>query len=371
MIHPQRRALPALVALAAAIFLSSRQASAFSSGITTLDFAASCVSSGCHIHGATPEVTVTGPTSLLPGTTGTYQVEISNPGLQTHAGLTVRSSTGGLAVGGPDSALTQTLVGAAGFAEICHTTAKAGSGGSTRFSFDLTAPASAFTRIDLSAYGLAVDNDGSRDNDRSNIGVLSVFNANDPTPTPTPSIPWCDPSPRGSCQAPGKSTLSIVDKDDDTRDAIKFAWTRGPLIIPGAFGYPPTTANYALCLYRNGTLAMEVDAPAGGICKQEKGTACWDVLGSGGSAGFTYGDKELSPNGMLRIKMMSGEAGKSKIAVQAKGAALADPGLLPWNPADSLTVQLVNTETPSCFEDTYNGTELRLGDTSLKGRSPE
>src|SRR2546428_117155 len=73
-------------------------------------------------------------------------------------------------------------------------------------------------------------------------------------------------------------------------------------------GNPLATDSYALCLYDlSGTrpaLLFRAMAPAGGTCG---GRSCWRAHGSGG---FSYVDPDRTPDGIARIGLHAGPAGK-------------------------------------------------------------
>jgi hypothetical protein len=136
---------------------------------------------GCHSGGAAVTLSLTGPTSLAPGATGTYQLAITST--STSGGLDVKATAGTFGLGGSQSALTQ-LSGS----DVTHTAAKAEDAVSHNvlFSFTWTAPL-AFTSATLTAHGAGVNGNGGPSGDAASSTTLIVSVAATPTATATAS----------------------------------------------------------------------------------------------------------------------------------------------------------------------------------------
>jgi hypothetical protein len=138
------------------------------------------------------------------------------------------------------------------------------------------------------------------------------------TPTPTPD-PNCPEAPLDGCKQPlaaNKALLLIKDKGGH-RDKLVWKWTKGDATTSTDFGDPVKGGTeYTLCVYGQvaGTagLALHARVPAGGTCD---GLPCW----SSNSRGLTYSDPAAAADGIKRITLKSGAAGRAKIIV--KGAA--------------------------------------------------
>jgi len=164
----------------------------------------------------------------------------------------------------------------------------------------------------------------------------------------------CDPdegcvaAPRVACvtsESPEKTLLMVKDRAIDAGDQLIWKWVRGGATALDAFGDPTTSDGQTLCVFDgNGDLFVGLDAPAGGTCA---GAPCWKPLGS---IGFKYSDKDATPSGITTLFEKAGPAGKSRIMVKARGAAL---GMPPLPPALPLTVQL-QTGAGTCFEARYD-----------------
>ncbi|MBI3786007.1 MAG: hypothetical protein HY270_21665 [Deltaproteobacteria bacterium] len=122
----------------------------------------------CHSGGATPTVTLSGPTQVLPGSVSEYLLEIFEIGSQTHGGLDIGATAGSLSLGGSHPSVTQILSG-----EVTHTAAKAGDGTSVKFSFLWTAP-NMLTSETLHGWGNAVNFSGTNSGDAASYVSLGV-----------------------------------------------------------------------------------------------------------------------------------------------------------------------------------------------------
>ena len=87
---------------------------------------------------------------------------------------------------------------------------------------------------------------------------------------------------------------------------------------------------------------------SGGVCNTSSPRACWQDK----STGFSYKDKDLTPDGVAKLLLKEGlVAGTTKITLKAKGTLLDDP-MFPL--AQPVTVQLNNTGSGLCWEATYS-----------------
>ncbi len=189
------------IAVAALCVLALSQPTyAFPTGITTQSFGAlGC--NQCHSGGATPVVTLSGPTEVAPDSTSEYTLQIFAIGSQTKGGLNVSTVLGTLATGGSNFTNTQVLTGTSGRGEVTHTSPKAAVDGVITFTFLWTAPSS-FTSATLNAWGNAVNGVNGNSGDRAAFDSLTIVSrpAETATPTDTPTAestasPTATPSP--------------------------------------------------------------------------------------------------------------------------------------------------------------------------------
>ncbi|MCC6764288.1 MAG: hypothetical protein IT293_06465 [Deltaproteobacteria bacterium] len=156
----------------------------------------------------------------------------------------------------------------------------------------------------------------------------------------------CPPTPRGGCLSPvqsGKATIKLMDRAPvTTKNQLQWKWPMGAPTAKSAFGSPTTSDGYRLCVYDGSGLALSAGIPPGSAWKE-------------GSTGFKYKSKSALPDGITSVMLKEGVAGKAKIQVKGKGAALPMPmaglGML----ATALTVQLSSSDAvATCWEAVYS-----------------
>jgi hypothetical protein len=138
--------------------------------------------------------------------------------------------------------------------------------------------------------------------------------------------------------------LQLSRKSAPEKDALKWKWSKGARTTLAELGDPTATTNYQVCVYDQVGLRFEVTNPAGGICA---GKPCWKA----GSKGYTYKDKELTPDGGQKLQLKEGPIGKALIQFSARGVALAMPDLTTLVPP--LIVQIQNGDG-LCWEAVYS-----------------
>jgi len=175
----------------------------------------------------------------------------------------------------------------------------------------------------------------------------------------------CPPAPAAGCRqpfVPGKARLVVKDKLPDTRDGFLWKWLKGALTTKEDFGEPLAATGYQLCVYDGApALVAHAEAPAGGSCSTKRPRPCWKESKNG----FTYVDRDLTPDGIQKLLLRAGVDGKAKIQVKGKGELLDLPSL----PVSQLpvTVQL-RRDDGTCWESVFSGT-LRNTPELLKAKS--
>jgi cysteine-rich repeat protein len=143
--------------------------------------------------------------------------------------------------------------------------------------------------------------------------------------TTTTLPPGCAPAPLSGCRLPaepGKAKLQLRDRSPDTGDRVTWKWTKGAATSLGDLGDPLATTDYVFCLYEVGpNLVTSLRAPAAGTCGAKP---CWKA---DSTRGFTYRDREGTPDGVAKLGLAAGAAGKAKMALTAKGDSVPLPSL--------------------------------------------
>jgi cysteine-rich repeat protein len=133
------------------------------------------------------------------------------------------------------------------------------------------------------------------------------------------AIAGCVARPRTDCRRPARdrqATLQLTSTSPDSKDRMTFAWARGAATTAD-FGALPSAPDYTLCVFDAaggaGRLVLDATIPAGGRWKKR------------GTKGFRYAASG-TPDGVTKVDLQSG-AGKAKVTVSGKGAALGLPAL--------------------------------------------
>ncbi|MBI3783506.1 MAG: hypothetical protein HY270_08900 [Deltaproteobacteria bacterium] len=328
-------------ALAAVLLMTvAPTAYARSAGITSNLFPKAntgCNNSACHTAGgappkaAKPIVQMTGPALVTPGSTNIYTLTVSNPGVQTYAGMNVATDEGDLApVDGETHLLPNPI---SGQNELTHTAPKQGTSGTTIFTFSWTAPdapdpfASAAL---LTGWGNAVNHNGLQTGDSAVVAHLATIN-NTLCPA-TPSV----------CSSPGASKLVI---SNGAKQHLSFVWSKGTASAAD-FGNPQTTAAYTLCLYADSALAGALRVPT---------SALWATT----TTGFKYKDPESKSLQTLILAANSPTKVNAKMTAIGTGDAIGVPLSLPFTAAGTVTAQLINSENANCWGDAYSGSLIK------------
>jgi hypothetical protein len=191
----------------------------------------------------------------------------------------------------------------------------------------------------------------------------------------TVTVSECASTPLTGCSTPSKSILMLKDEDPNgpsPKDKLVWKWLKGPATSQADFGNPadpndPNSVDYKLCLYAGSTPAvvMEAQVSAGGTCG---GKPCWKVIST---KGYKYGDKQKSSDGIMKLMLKGGAAGKSKLIVLGKDANLPMPNL-PLDPNADVIAQLSNNDpNGNCWEETFPQANVSKNTSDqFKGKKP-
>lgn len=150
-----------------------------------------------------------------------------------------------------------------------------------------------------------------------------------------PTNVLCDSEPARS------SRVKLI--DDATRpdrDRLTWSWTSGYPVAQLDFGNPSQVTDLTLCVFDQTGLKLSATAPAAGTCH---GKNCWSTAGGN----VKYSDRDLTPDGLLKIQAKPGDPGKAKITVKGKGENL---GLSPLGLSGTVTVRLKRSGGPACWQ---------------------
>jgi hypothetical protein len=183
-------------------------------------------------------------------------------------------------------------------------------------------------------------------------GALTVARFVDPDSPPV--IGNCSPAPRTDCRGaiePARAKLTLRDMPGARSDRLQWKLTKGEATALADFGAPLVAGNdFTLCLY-DGTSAriFSVAVPSGGTC----GTVpCWRA--SGTTSVVYHAANPREPEGLDKMKLTSGAAGKMKIQVTRKGRSNLD---VPIPAVAGLTLPLtiqLQQDGGNCFSSTFS-----------------
>ena len=203
--------------------------------------------------------------------------------------------------------------------------------------------------FDLDSVGL--DNDGNGVADYPADSDCAAPVATDtptptPTETPTPTLGVACGTAPAVCIPPGKGSL-LVNEKKPGKEKLKVSLTKlVPVVSQSQFGDPVTGSTaYKVCIYAANQLKAEYTvARAGQTCGD---APCWSAVSG---KGYKYSDKSTAADGILKMKLNGGDAGKGKVKVIGKNTT----GNLPTGIAallqsqTSATVQVLTSDA-ACF----------------------
>ncbi|TFH32882.1 MAG: hypothetical protein E4H00_00345 [Myxococcales bacterium] len=178
-------------------------------------------------------------------------------------------------------------------------------------------------------------------------------------------VATCPPTPSGGCITGAKASLKISRRSDTTKDQLKWKLQKGGSVGQSDLGDPIASTALALCIYDETanvpSLAAQIDIGSGIGWKSKA------------PKGFDYKDKSGAQHGVRKLQLRTGDAGKSKVGVTAKGSSTAWPSPVSEteyvDQDDGVTVQLVTSTTATCWS-TELATVKRNDSEQYKARSP-
>jgi hypothetical protein len=179
----------------------------------------------------------------------------------------------------------------------------------------------------------------------------------------------CAAQPLTGCKQPtvADKALLLLKNKGGAGDKLTWKWVKGEETLPTDLGDPTGTTDHTLCVYdaSGGTAALVSQAVV-------PGGANWEQTG----AGFKYKDPLAANDGISKIVLKAGEAGKAKIIVKGKDDNLDMP-TLPLAQDPQVVVQLRNSGGV-CWEARYSPPTIKneteqfkdKGDPPIAGPTP-
>jgi hypothetical protein len=169
-----------------------------------------------------------------------------------------------------------------------------------------------------------------------------------PTNTPTPTIGVsCGTAPALTCVDSAKGHLVINEKKPG-KETLKVTLPKlEGVVTQTQFGDPVTGGtNYKICVYdsANQLTGEYAVLRAGQTCGSDP---CWALIST---KGYKYKDKAATANGIVKMRLLGGAAGKGKVIVVGKNATGNLPiGIAPLlQNQTSATVQIISNNA-FCF----------------------
>jgi hypothetical protein len=190
-----------------------------------------------------------------------------------------------------------------------------------------------------------------------------------PSPTPTPTLhAGCPNQPELGCFGAGKSALKVKDSLDATKKGIGWKWLKGvAALAQNDFGNPVIGGtSYRVCIYDQtggvSSFKMGYGIDAGGTCGL---FACWKPLGS---KGWLYRKLDGNADGITKLAVKGGGAGKPKVLVKGKGVALPLPAPLSgtefFDQDTQVIIQLHSSTPDNCWSSSFDSSSTKKNDGS-------
>jgi hypothetical protein len=163
------------------------------------------------------------------------------------------------------------------------------------------------------------------------------------------------PVPGNSCEEATRSSLQLLDPAGTESDKIKWKWGRGEGFDQDDLGRPDSDTRYALCIYDTAGFTFQLVASF----VVEPSSEWWR---NSDPKGWSYRDAEGTSSGVRKIKLGTGESGRSKILFAGAGAALPLPGATSaeqyFVQDPQVLLQLVS-ESGQCWQSQYSAFSTR------------
>jgi len=128
-----------------------------------------------------------------------------------------------------------------------------------------------------------------------------------------------EPADPASCALALSAKLQISDAAGTAQDKLAWQWTKGEAFDQAALGTPDLDTAYTLCVYDTAAGASSLAASIA-IAPSSK---LWSSIAP---KGWNYTDKTGTSDGVTRLQLRTGNAGRTKILLTAGTSNLALPG---------------------------------------------
>ena len=189
----------------------------------------------------------------------------------------------------------------------------------------------------------------------------------------------CDPllgcenpaEPATTCADAWEKGSLLIQETVPGKERVLVKASKGPALVQVDFGDPldPGGTSLAACVYDDaGTLVASMDVDrAGDTCGTKD---CWKPIGSPppNGKGFLFRDSQAASDGITRIKLKGGAAGKSSFQIKGANDAAKGQLALPVGLATGLassasaTVQLFGSDSPECLSLTVDDIQKQTND---------
>jgi hypothetical protein len=174
------------------------------------------------------------------------------------------------------------------------------------------------------------------------------------------TLPACPARPSPGCHQAGplKSTITIVDNADPTKQLFKWKWKAATTdtTAVGEFGDPVNaTPTIGVCVYDasvNFQPLTQAQILPGGNCGTKP---CWKLVGKvTAPLGDKYANKAATPDGLTNATLKAGATGRAQVVLKGKGSLLHNPANLGLTLPVTAELVIRDGTGTSCWQTTYS-----------------
>jgi ELWxxDGT repeat protein/cysteine-rich repeat protein len=149
------------------------------------------------------------------------------------------------------------------------------------------------------------------------------------------------PEPCQTALAEG-AQIKVKANPNPAKRLLTWKWKSSGTVTYKALAVPTAGGDTTICVLDQTNVALAATAPADGICG---GVSCW----APGFHEFVYTDKDRTADGLKSIVLEIGDNAQFKVKGKGANLPLGDLSLTP-----PVTVRLLRSNTPICWEATYS-----------------